>query len=290
MTMVGPTPSHRPIRLAVTARDQRADGANGQDDADRLGIQAKAAGSRPRSRRRAAGSRSRCCRRDWMSRCRRRWRAGSDCPAPSAALRRSPCACRRSCPARRPCAAACGSGLWMRHRKKADPMNEIESTRMASGARDRTDQEAGDARTGDLGGRAADLELRVALEDVLAVDQRRQVRLVGDVEEDGQAAVDEADQVQLPDGQRAEGGGDRDRQQRGRPAQVADDQDRPPAHAVDPHAGGQADQDERQELDRRQQAEFERGDVQDQGGDERDGQRRHLRAELADRLARSTAS
>ena len=45
--------------------------------------------------------------------------------------------------------------------------------------------------------------------------------------------------------------GDRDRRDGDRPAEVADDQDRAPAQAVDPDAGRQAEQDERQELDRR---------------------------------------
>ena len=52
--------------------------------------------------------------------------------------------------------------------------------------------------------------------------------------------------------------GDRDRRDGDRAAEVADDQDRAPAEAVDPDAGRQAEQDERQELDRRQQAELER--------------------------------
>ena len=50
---------------------------------------------------------------------------------------------------------------------------------------------------------------------------RRQVALVGDVEEHGEAAVDEADDVQLPDRQGVEGERDRDRHDRHRPAQVA---------------------------------------------------------------------
>ena len=99
-----------------------------------------------------------------------------------------------------------------------------------------------------------DLELGVALDELVALDQRRQVALVGDVEEHRQAAVDEADDVQLPDREGVEVEGDRDRRDRDRPAEVADDQDRPPAEPVDPDAGRQAEQDERQELDRRRAA------------------------------------
>ena len=52
-----------------------------------------------------------------------------------------------------------------------------------------------------LRGGAADLELRVAVDELLALDERRQVRLVRDVEEDGRDADEEADAVQLPDRQ-----------------------------------------------------------------------------------------
>ena len=43
--------------------------------------------------------------------------------------------------------------------------------------------EAGPAVCGD---RPRDLQLRVALDQLVAIDERRQVGLVGDVEEDGQ--------------------------------------------------------------------------------------------------------
>ena len=65
-----------------------------------------------------------------------------------------------------------------------------------------------------LGRRHRCLELRVGVDQLVAFDDRWQVGLVGDVEEDGHDAVDEADDVELPDRQRAERVGDRDRRQR----------------------------------------------------------------------------
>ena len=130
------------------------------------------------------------------------------------------------------------------------------------------------------------LELGVAVDDLVSIDERRQVRLVGHVEEDGRAAVDEPDDVELPDRQDVQGEGDRDRDQRGRPDEVAGDEDRASTQAIDPDARWQAEEDERQELDRAEQAELERRDVQRRRRDDRQGEQRHLRPELADRLGR----
>ena len=47
------------------------------------------------------------------------------------------------------------------------------------------DEHAGEPGPADVRGRAADLELRVAVDDLLSPDERREVRLVRDVEEDG---------------------------------------------------------------------------------------------------------
>ena len=148
------------------------------------------------------------------------------------------------------------------------------------------DQEARDARAQDLGRGLGDLELGVALDELVALHDRRQVALPRDVEEHREAAVGEADDVQLPDGQGVEVERDRDGRDRDRPAEVADDQDRPPAQPVDPDPRRQAEQDERQELDRRQEAELERRDVEDRRRDQRQGELRDRRAEDRDGLCR----
>ena len=80
-----------------------------------------------------------------------------------------------------------------------------------------------------------------------------QVRLVGDVEEDRADADEEDDDVQLPERQRVREVRDRDRGEERRAAEVSDDQDRPPRQPVDPHAGGQREEDERQEVERPEQ-------------------------------------
>ena len=62
-------------------------------------------------------------------------------------------------------------------------------------------RKTGKARTEPLRGRPRELELRVAVDELVALDERRQVALVGDVEEDREAAVREDDDVELPDRQ-----------------------------------------------------------------------------------------
>jgi hypothetical protein len=166
-----------------------------------------------------------------------------------------------------------------RRAEKADRVEQDRNRRLQHG-----DQRAADAGPGDLRRRPARLQLRVALVDLVAVDERWQVGLVRDVEEHRHHAHDEADHVQLPDGQHAEQECDGDRQERGRTAQVREDQDRAPAQAIDPSSGGQADQHEWQELDRAEQRELERLDLEHDRRDERDREERDLGAELTDRL------
>ena len=83
------------------------------------------------------------------------------------------------------------------------------------------DQDPRHARPQDLRRAARDLQLRVAVDELVALDDARQVALVGHVEEHGQDAGDEADDVQLPDRQGIEVERHRDRRDRHRPAEVA---------------------------------------------------------------------
>ena len=62
---------------------------------------------------------------------------------------------------------------------------------------DQLDQSAGQTRPRQLRGGPAALQLRVALDELIPLDDRRQVRLVSDVEEHGQDAVDERHDVEL---------------------------------------------------------------------------------------------
>ena len=91
-------------------------------------------------------------------------------------------------PARSARVGARSSALRIRKRKNAEASEADRVDEHGARRLQRLDEHAGEAGPGELGGRAADLELRVALDELSRVDERRQVRLVGDVEEDGQDA------------------------------------------------------------------------------------------------------
>ena len=122
---------------------------------------------------------------------------------------------------------------------------------------DELDEEAGDGRPGDRRGRARELELRVALDQLVALDDARQVRLVGDVEEDLERARQEGDNVDLDEREPVAEEGDRDGCQERRARDVGTDEDRPAPHPIDPHARRQREEDPRQEADDAEDAELE---------------------------------
>ena len=188
-----------------------------------------------------------------------RCRAGTGCRGRSAARRRPPGAGSR---AGAPCSSACRSGVgsWRRIAKTNSPDSTklSASARIASGAVDEADQAPADGRPGALRHGPRGLELAVAVDELVALDERGQVRLVRHVEEDRQRPDHEPDDVQLPHRQHAERVRDGDGREHGGPADVAGDEDRSSTQPVDPGAGRQAEQDERQELDRPEQGDFER--------------------------------
>src|SRR5205807_2315387 len=99
-------------------------------------------------------------------------------------------------------------------------------------------------------------QLAVALDQVGARDQRRQVGLVGDVEENIGDADQQSHDVELVHGQDVEQGGHRhagDQQQAG---QVADDHDRPSLESVGVDAGDEAQNREGEKLEGRQGADL----------------------------------
>ena len=157
--------------------------------------------------------------------------------------------------------------------------------RMA-GRFEQTDQDACYPRPACLRGGTADLELGVAVDDLPALDERGQVRLVGDVEEHRRDPDEKADAVELPDRQRVEEVGDRDRCEQPGTRKIAGDQDRSPWQAVDPDARGQAHEQEREELDRCQRSDLERACVEHVDRGERQRQLADLRPELTDGLRR----
>jgi len=109
---------------------------------------------------------------------------------------------------------------------RSDKADRIEEDRVWG--RNGSDERARKSWSGELRARAADLQLRVALDEALPLHQRGQERLVRDVEEHRADADEESDGIELPDGQRVEGVGDRDRAQRQSAAEVAEDEDRLP--------------------------------------------------------------
>ena len=83
---------------------------------------------------------------------------------------------------RRPRAGLLGLADTEQEQTRADEADGVEEHGVRGG--EELDEHAAEPRAADLRGRAADLELRVAVDDLLALDERRQVRLVRDVEED----------------------------------------------------------------------------------------------------------
>jgi hypothetical protein len=110
--------------------------------------------------------------------------------------------------------------------------------------------------------------------------------VVGHVEEHGQRAGQNADEVELLDPQRARDGRKWNGAKEEGPTDVGHDQDRPSGQSVDPDAREQAEQQERGELECGEQAHLGRRGVQDQGRRQRDGQLADLAAETRDRVPR----
>jgi hypothetical protein len=123
-------------------------------------------------------------------------------------------------------------------------------------------------------------------DDLVAIDKRREIGLVGDVEEDLERADQEPHHVELPERQDVRDVRERDGRIEGRAAEVADDQDRAPRQPVDPDAGGEREQDEREEENRAEHGHLEDARVEHEDGDERERDVVDRRAELADRLRR----
>ena len=175
----------------------------------------------------------------------------------------------------------------------ADPEDEQRRAEEADGVEDdrngRAQQVDEDARQDPdrrAARRAADLQLRVPLDELVPVDERRQIRLVGNVEEDGRDPDEEAHCKELPDRQRIECVRDRDRDQEPRARKISEDENRTTRQTIDPHSRRQADEDEREKLDDVQGRDLEHRRVQHDHRGERQRERAELRPELTDGLRR----
>ncbi len=157
--------------------------------------------------------------------------------------------------------------------------------RHGGGTPDGLDEATRHTRTGHRRHLCAAGELGVALHQMFPTHQRREVRLIGDIEEDGENATGQSDDEELDEGQSTDGVGDRDGAQGENPSQVRADHETAAAHTIHPHPGWEADDEKGRGRRRREQPHFEGRGVQRLHGQERDGEQAHLRAQFADGLA-----
>ncbi len=155
-----------------------------------------------------------------------------------------------------------------------------ECHRCGDGCHDRA-ADAGAAHLDDVPG---GLQLDVALDQLLVVDQVRQVALEGRVEEGGAHRHAERHHVQLAQCQHVQPGRQGDRGEQQGAAGVADQHHPPLAHPVHPCADWQADQQCGEVFEDDQQARLERRSVQGLDRHQRQRDQGHARADLADRV------
>ena len=167
--------------------------------------------------------------------------------------------------------------------RRHDERDRVDEDR--NGRAEHLHEPAPEARTTDLGERRARGELAVALDHAIDPDERRNVRRIGGIEERPQAALEEHDEVQLLDPERAGEVGRRDREQQGCPDRVGRDEQRPSAQPVDPCAGDEADEEHPEAGRDDEQRHLERARCEHEQRDERHGGPGHHGAELGHRLA-----
>ena len=173
-------------------------------------------------------------------------------------------------------------------RMKSPEATKLSASRStAYGAVKTSHEHAAEARAADLRRRAADLELRVPLDDLVAVDERREVRHVRDVEEDLEDPDEEADDEELPERQDVcdVRDGDRRGESAARPKSPTIRIGRRGRRSTQTPAGSV------KRMNGRNSTVVERGDlegagVEDEDRNERQREPADLRAELADRLGR----
>ena len=178
-----------------------------------------------------------------------------------------------------------GSGDLMRQMAAAENRYVAASISIAPGAVNACTIQPADANESGLGDGGAGRELAVALDQLLLLDQRRQVRLVGDIEERGQDADDEGHDVELHDVQATEQRHDRHGGDDGGAQQVGRDHDRAAAQAVDPDAGDEAEGDAGDDVGDGEQRDLPARCFEEDDG--RKGQRKTARerAEYRNRLS-----
>ena len=154
----------------------------------------------------------------------------------SRATARSPSFASAQTPVRVSGGGGAGSGARIERKKSAEKTKEIASHEHGDRPAEHLHEPAGDAEAGELRHARGRRELAVALDQLVARDERRQVRLVRHVEEDRQRCRAQRDGVQLSDRERVERVGDRDRREQRRSSEIGGDHHRATAQPVDPDA------------------------------------------------------
>lgn len=116
-------------------------------------------------------------------------------------------------------------------------------------------------------------------------NEDREECLRGDLEEKGQNADEEGDEQQQLQVEDAGDGGEWDGQQEGGTAEIGGDEDGSAAMAVDPDADEETEEEGGDTTGRAEKPHLERGRVQGDDSDEREGEEGDLGAEQGDTVA-----
>jgi len=148
--------------------------------------------------------------------------------------------------------------------------------------REPLDQRTGNSGADELRGGVAHPDLGVRFDQVAAPDPFGHEDLVGRPAANGAKSDEEPDRVEHPHGEHAEPRAKRHREQGQGARDVRPYDDRKLGQAVHQHACEQAEERERQRLERGEDAHLERRRIEQQGAGERQGQEGDLPAEMGD--------
>ena len=178
--------------------------------------------------------------------------------------------------------------LGLADRPEQDRRHEVGHRVDGDGDRRREDldEEPADPEGHELGGGSARGEGAVRVDQALALDDRRQVGVVGGIEERRQDRGQPGDHQELRERQDAERERDRHGTEQDRPTEVRPDEDRPSPQPVDPGAGDEPEDERRTEVEAAQDRDLDRAraehedghqrqrDPGDERAEDRDGRRR----------------
>ena len=118
-----------------------------------------------------------------------------------------------------------------------------------------------------------EFQLAVAFHELLAFNQRWQVRAVRHVKENGQGSNQEGKQIEHPHTQDAKEKGKRDEAEQDEASRIGQDEDRALAQSVHPHPGNQPKQQGWDGSQGREYAHLKRCSPEDQHGCQRKSQK-----------------